>query len=71
MEFTNKNYAVFVDLENAGGKPATIHNIIEKVKIRGDILLSKVYGYGQEYSCLLYTSLFIDMKGEQMQNKRL
>ena len=51
-ESNNKNYAVFVDLENAGGKPATMQNIIEKVKMRGDILLSKVYGYGEEYSSL-------------------
>ena len=49
---TNKNYAVFVDLENAGGKTATLSNIIEKVKMRGNILLSKVYGYCEEYSGL-------------------
>jgi uncharacterized LabA/DUF88 family protein len=48
----NKNYAVFVDLENAGGKPSTISSILEKVKIRGDILMSKVYGYSEEYSGL-------------------
>ncbi len=52
MMDTSKNYAVFVDLENAGGKIATISSIIEKVKIRGDILLSKVYGYSEEYSSL-------------------
>ena len=35
------NFAVFVDLENAGGKEAMLRYIIEKVKIRGDILLGK------------------------------
>nr|MDD6335823.1 NYN domain-containing protein [bacterium] len=45
-------YAVFVDLENAGGKVATLQNIIEKVKIRGDIILGKVYGYTERYSDL-------------------
>ncbi len=44
------NFAVFVDLENAGGKAAMLNNIIEKVKIRGDILLGKVYGYTDRYS---------------------
>ena len=39
------NFAVFVDLENAGGKESMLRYIIEKVKIRGDILLGKVYGY--------------------------
>ena len=38
------NFAVFVDLENAGGKESMLRSIIEKVKIRGDILLGKVYG---------------------------
>ena len=51
------NFAVFVDLENAGGKEAMLRYIIEKVKIRGDILLGKVYGYTDRYSdlkqCLL------------------
>ncbi|MBQ2955416.1 MAG: NYN domain-containing protein [Clostridia bacterium] len=51
------NFAVFVDLENAGAKETVINNIIEKVKIRGDILLGKVYGYTDRYSdlkeCLL------------------
>ena len=51
------NFAVFVDLENAGGKESMLSNIIEKVKIRGDILLGKVYGYTDRYSnlkeCLL------------------
>ena len=51
------NFAVFVDLENAGGTEAMLRYIIEKVKIRGDILLGKVYGYTDRYSdlkqCLL------------------
>lgn len=50
-------FAVFVDLENAGGKESMLNNIIEKVKIRGDILLGRVYGYTDRYSnlkeCLL------------------
>ena len=46
------NFAVFVDLENAGGKEAMLRYIIEKVKIRGDILLGKVYGYTDRYSDL-------------------
>lgn len=45
-------YAVFVDLENAGGKVATLQNIIEKVKIRGNILIGKVYGYSEHYADL-------------------
>ena len=44
------HYAVFVDLENAGGKEDMLLSIIEKVKIRGDILLGKVYGYTDRYS---------------------
>ena len=51
------NFAVFVDLENAGGKESMLKSIIDKVKIRGDILLGKVYGYTDRYSdlkqCLL------------------
>ena len=46
------NFAVFVDLENAGGKESMLLSIIEKVKIRGDILLGKVYGYTDRYSNL-------------------
>ena len=46
----NSNYAVFVDLENAGAKESMLNSIIEKVKIRGDILLGKVYGYTDRYS---------------------
>ncbi len=47
------NFAVFVDLENAGAKESVINNIIEKVKIRGDILLGKVYGYSDRYCSLM------------------
>jgi len=53
----NSHFAVFVDLENAGAKESILNNVIEKVKIRGDILLGKVYGYTDRYSdlreCLL------------------
>lgn len=45
-------FAVFIDIENAGGKESVINNIIEKVKIRGDILIGKVYGYTDRYSSL-------------------
>ena len=51
------NFAVFVDLENVGGKESMLRYVIEKVKIQGDILLGKVYGYTDQYSdlkqCLL------------------
>ncbi|MEE1200199.1 MAG: NYN domain-containing protein [Christensenellales bacterium] len=57
------NFAVFVDLENAGGKESMLRSIIEKVKIRGDILLGKVYGYTDRYSelkeCLLSNTFFV------------
>lgn len=46
------NFAVFVDLENCGAKVDTLENILEKVKIRGDILLGKVYGYTDRFSAL-------------------
>lgn len=45
-------FAVFVDLENCGAKVETLSNILEKVKIRGDILLGKVYGYTDRFSDL-------------------
>ncbi|MCL2432984.1 MAG: NYN domain-containing protein [Clostridia bacterium] len=43
-------YAVFIDLENAGCKSAALEHIIEKVKIRGDIYLGRVYGYTEHYA---------------------
>ena len=49
---STSRFAVFVDLENAGGKAETLNNILEKVKIRGDILMGKVYGYTDKYSGL-------------------
>ena len=56
-------YAVFVDLENAGAKESMMTNIIDKVKIRGDILLGKVYGYEERYSdlkeCLLSNTFYV------------
>lgn len=45
-------FAVFVDLENCGAKVETLNNILEKVKIRGDILLGKVYGYTDKFGSL-------------------
>ena len=45
-------FALFVDLENCGAKVATLLNVLEKVKMRGDILLGKVYGYTDQYSDL-------------------
>ncbi len=45
-------FAVFVDLENCGAKVETLNDILEKVKIRGDILLGKVYGYTDSFSAL-------------------
>ena len=45
-------YAVFVDLENCGAKVTTLSSILEKVKMRGDILLGRVYGYTDRFSDL-------------------
>ncbi len=45
-------FAVFVDLENCGAKEATLASIIEKVKMRGEILLGRVYGYTDRFSDL-------------------
>ena len=45
-------FAVFVDLENCGAKEATLASIIEKVKMRGDVLLGRVYGYTDRFSDL-------------------
>lgn len=45
-------FAIFVDLENCGAKVETLNNILEKVKIRGDILMGKVYGYTDKFSSL-------------------
>lgn len=47
-----KNYAIFIDLENTGGKAVTLNKVIEKVKIRGDILIGRVYGYQECFSSL-------------------
>ena len=52
MNNENTGFAVLVDLENAGGKVSMLNSIIEKVKIRGDILIGKVYGYTDNYSSL-------------------
>lgn len=52
MEKERNNYAIFMDLENCGGKVETFKDVIEKVKMRGDILLGKAYGYTERYSGL-------------------
>ncbi|MDR1569997.1 MAG: NYN domain-containing protein [Oscillospiraceae bacterium] len=49
---TANHFAIFVDLENCGAKAATLNYIIERVKIRGDILLGRVYGYTDRYADL-------------------
>jgi len=46
------HFAILVDLENCGAKAATLSYIIERVKIRGEILLGRVYGYTDRYSDL-------------------
>ena len=48
----NSRYAIFVDLENCGAKAEMLKLIIERVKIRSDILLGKVYGYTDRYGSL-------------------
>ncbi|MBE3101992.1 MAG: NYN domain-containing protein [Firmicutes bacterium] len=45
-----KNFAIFIDLDNTGGKEITLNRVIEKVKIKGDILIGKVYGYQEAFS---------------------
>ena len=49
---STSKFALFVDLENCGAKVDTLLSVLEKVKIRGDILLGKVYGYTDRYSDL-------------------
>ncbi len=50
-------FALFADLENCGGKKSMLMDVIERVKIRGDILIGKVYGYTDSYSDLKETLL--------------
>ena len=50
IPLSTSKFAIFVDLENCGAKVATLNSILEKVKIRGDILLGKVYGYTDRFS---------------------
>ena len=52
-----EHFALFVDLENCGGKKSMLMDVIERVKIRGDILIGKVYGYTDSYSDLKETLL--------------
>ena len=49
---SNPRFALFIDLENCGAKVATLNSILEKVKMRGDILLGKVYGYTERFGDL-------------------
>ncbi len=49
---STSRFAIFVDLENCGAKAEMLNYIIERVKIRGDILLGKVYGYTDRYGSL-------------------
>ena len=51
------HFALFVDLENCGGKKSMLMDVIERVKIRGDILIGKVYSYTDSYSDLKETLL--------------
>ena len=52
MYLLSSKFALFVDLENCGAKVSTLQSVLEKVKMRGDILLGKVYGYTDRYSDL-------------------
>ena len=36
------HFALFVDLENCGGKKSMLMDVIERVKIRSDILIGKL-----------------------------
>ena len=51
------HFALFVDLENCGGKKSMLMDVIERVKIRGDIHIGKVYGSTDSYSDLKETLL--------------
>ena len=51
------HFALFADLENCGGKKSMLMDVIERVKIRGDILIGKVYGYTDAHSDLKETLL--------------
>ncbi len=51
------HFALLVDLENCGGKKSLLTDVIERVKIRGDILIGKVYGYTDAHSELKETLL--------------
>ena len=44
IPISTSKFALFVDLENCGAKVSTLLNVLDKVKIRGDILLGRVYG---------------------------
>ena len=44
------HFALFADLENCGGKKSILVDVLERVKLRGDILIGKVYGYTDSFS---------------------
>ncbi|MBQ7488056.1 MAG: NYN domain-containing protein [Clostridia bacterium] len=44
------HFALFADLENCGGKKSVLVDVLERVKLRGDILIGKVYGYTDSFS---------------------
>ena len=46
------HFALFADLENCGGKKNVLLDVIDRVKLRGDILIGKVYGYTDSFSDL-------------------
>ena len=52
MNNNTSKFALFVDLENCGAKVETLLSVLEKVKIRGDVLIGKVYGYTDQYKDL-------------------
>ena len=43
-------FALLVDLENTGARDSILNHIIEKVKMRGSILIARVYGYTDRHA---------------------
>ena len=70
---SSSKFALFVDLENCGAKVDTLLSVLEKVKIRGDILLGKVYGYTDQYSDLkevLLSNTFTEVRHQPEKQRR-
>ena len=66
------NFAVFVDLENVGAKESMLRYIIEKVKIRGDILLEDSYLSSISSSQLQVLSiLFLFKRKQNLEEKNM